>query len=378
MRLALFFTYDISLVTWARTGLIQREIALYEALVRNGIDVTFITYGDMSDRALSNELGGINVCCVYERKVRPRYKYVRYFYSLLIGWVFHNEIERVDVIKTNQVWGGWSAVISKWLLRKPLIVRGGYEPYTFIKLSQSSLFKQTVYKLICRFIYSNADFIQMATQADAATVNEIFGVEMNRIRVAPNWVDTELFYPFEKPNLISNTVLVVGRLDWQKNIELVLYALQGTGIKLDVIGSGNEETSLRILAKELAVETRFLGKVDNNALPTYYNRYPVYVLCSRFEGNPKTLLEAMSCGCSTVATNVVGINSIVQHGVNGLLCQADKDSVRSSILQLLASPEKRKIIGQQARISILKEYSFQKQLQDEIAFISEATVNYRS
>ena len=54
-------------------------------------------------------------------------------------------------------------------------------------------------------------------------------------------------------------------------------------------------------------------------MPQYYNRCKVYVLCSLYEGNPKTLLEAMACGCAVVGTNVLGIQEIIRHQENGLL-----------------------------------------------------------
>ena len=53
MRVILFFTYGISLLEWKKSGLLDREIKLYEKLNKDyGLNFTFVTYGDKSDFAI--------------------------------------------------------------------------------------------------------------------------------------------------------------------------------------------------------------------------------------------------------------------------------------------------------------------------------------
>ena len=49
MNVILFFTYDISLKTWHETGLLERELKLFNKLISNGVNLTLVTYGDISD-----------------------------------------------------------------------------------------------------------------------------------------------------------------------------------------------------------------------------------------------------------------------------------------------------------------------------------------
>ena len=129
MRLTLFFTFDVSMSTWAETGLLPREIRIYQELQNKGCRVKFLTYGDSSDYLWEAELGGIRVIPVYERLPRPKSKFLRLLQSIIIPIVFWKDLRDCDFFKTNQIWGGWVAVIAKWLLRKPLFVRCGYEMY---------------------------------------------------------------------------------------------------------------------------------------------------------------------------------------------------------------------------------------------------------
>ena len=148
--ITLFFTYGVSLKTWAETGLLQRETRIYQELMKRfGVQVQFLTYGDAADHNLEAELNGIKLLPVYERLRRPTSKIIRLLQTIIIPWTFREELKKTDILKTNQIWGGWVAVLAKWMFKKPLVLRGGYEPVTFAKLSGSGKTKQLIYKYVC-------------------------------------------------------------------------------------------------------------------------------------------------------------------------------------------------------------------------------------
>ena len=102
MRITLFFTYDISLKTWAETGLLQREIRLYQELQKLGIVVQFLTYGGQSDRQWEPELGGIKLIPVYEYLPRPNSKILRLLQSFSFpGYSARNYIEVISSRQTK-------------------------------------------------------------------------------------------------------------------------------------------------------------------------------------------------------------------------------------------------------------------------------------
>ena len=113
--------------------------------------------------------------------------------------------------------------------------------------------------------------------------------------------------------------MLVSRLSKEKNINFLIDALQGTDIRADIIGVGNEKNNLARYAKEKNVYLKFLGKKNNKDLPKYFNSYHVYVICSKNEGNNKSLLEAMSCQLICVGTNVSGIRNIINNNKTGLI-----------------------------------------------------------
>ena len=101
-------------------------------------------------------------------------------------------------------------------------------------------------------------------------------------------------------------------------------------------------------------------------MPLLYNKYKVYVLCSRYEGNPKTLLEAMSCSCAVIGSNVGGIRNIIRHGENGLLFpDNDLKALYVAIQELLSSHEMCEKLGKKAYKYIKDNHSLESSLTKE-------------
>ena len=123
MRITLFFTYGVSLKDWAETGLIDREILLYKELKkRYNIETQFLTFGDKSDRKYENLIEGISLLPIYETIKRPNSKFFRMLKTIYAIWKLRNEFRNTDILKTNQQWGSWLAVLAKVLISKPLIL----------------------------------------------------------------------------------------------------------------------------------------------------------------------------------------------------------------------------------------------------------------
>jgi glycosyltransferase involved in cell wall biosynthesis len=61
----------------------------------------------------------------------------------------------------------------------------------------------------------------------------------------------------------------------------------------------------------------------------------VSVLCSRSEGFPNAVIEALAAGCPVVGTPVGGIPEVITHGETGLLVPIDQpDALAASVQEL--------------------------------------------
>jgi L-malate glycosyltransferase len=129
----------------------------------------------------------------------------------------------------------------------------------------------------------------------------------------------------------------VARLAPVKNHALVLRALQrlDEDVHLVLIGEGPSRGALEALAKELDVERRvhFTGRlVEAENLHQFFD---VSVLCSRSEGFPNTVIEALAAGSPVVATPVGGVPEVIIERQTGLLVPVDQPDALAASLQEL-------------------------------------------
>ena len=139
----------------------------------------------------------------------------------------------------------------------------------------------------------------------------------------------------------------VARLAPVKNHALALHALQrlDEDVHLVLIGEGPSRRALEELAKQLHVERRvhFTGQlVEAENLHQFFD---VSVLCSRSEGFPNAVIEALAAGCPVVATPVGGVPEVIIERQTGLLVPVDQPEALAASVQ-----ELRRDAGLRARL----------------------------
>jgi len=72
----------------------------------------------------------------------------------------------------------------------------------------------------------------------------------------------------------------------------------------------------------------------------WYNTGRIYVVASEYEGTPNPALEAASCGCVVVSTNVGNMPELIKHGENGFLCQRNTQNLYNHIVKANNNNEK--------------------------------------
>lgn len=122
-----------------------------------------------------------------------------------------------------------------------------------------------------------------------------------------NAVDYKLLNSFvNKKSNQENTVYTVGRITYQKNPELFNeIALNNPKTKFVWIGDGPERNLIN--AKNIEIT----GWLDADSLYKKVQPYNFFILCSRWEGLPISLLEAMAMKKCCFVTNVSGNNEVI-------------------------------------------------------------------
>jgi len=358
--LGLFFTKGVSVQLWKEKGLLDREKIIYEKLIEKKYfsKIYWFTYG-INDRKYQKELNK-NI------KIIPMPSFFQFWggkalYSVFLPFIQRKYLKQCLIYKTNQMMGSWTAVFSKWLYKKRLILRTGYTASLSLKTGHK--LKKIEINLIEKFAYSHADYSFTSSKFDLEYIQKKQGVK--NITCIPNYIEISLFKP--TPDIEKNKDLVfIGRLSCEKNLLNLIKALGNTNYSLDIYGAGPLEKNLREKSKKIKAKIFFRGTVPNKKIPIILNKYKIFILPSFYEGMPKALLEAMACGLPCIGADVRGINEVIKHGYNGWLVKTDPKSIRTGIIRLMRDKKLREKLGKNARKTIEEKYSLEKILKKEI------------
>lgn len=370
-HLVLFFTRGVSLRTWSMVGMLEREIAVYRRLLDRGFDVSFVTYGDGADLDYAEALGGIRVLCNRDGLPPERYE------AMLLA-VHGKVLGTASVFKTNQTNGAELALWAGQTLGKPLIARCGY---LWSLNAEREYGQDGQWAIEARRVESKvfpaAQRVVVTTEAMRQNIIARMPEVAGRVVVIPNYVDTESFRPIIGEEQ-ANTLLFVGRIAPEKNLDALLEAIEPLPVKVTLVGEGRLRPALQSRFAGLDSRVTWEGNVPNAQLPAYMNRASVCVLPSFYEGHPKVILEAMACAKAVLGTDSPGIRELIRHGDTGWLCGTDPLSIRAAIGELLAGPGLRTALGANARRFVLETHSLDRVLEQEIAVITDVAGDRRA
>ena len=357
--LSLFFSKGMSLKQWDDLGMLEREILLYKELSNHFGRIYFFTYGDNNEMKYQKYLPDNIRICPKVNKLPLK------LYSILLPFFYIKEIRRSDILKTNQMSGSWAAVLASWISGAKLVVRCGYEWLEVMERRKYSFWKLKLATFLESLAYKSADIIVFSNEADKEFARKRFGLSADTLVIIPNFVNSELFKPIPVTKE-KNRIIFVGKLEEQKNIFQLIEAIYILQVRLIIIGNGSLRGALERFVKEKNAPVEFWGNISNSQLPEELNKSELFILPSLYEGHPKVLLEAMSCGLPCIGTNVKGIGTIIEHEKNGYLCETKVEAIRSAIEKVLNDSKLQARIGKGARDTVLSNFGFQKIVQMEL------------
>jgi glycosyltransferase involved in cell wall biosynthesis len=360
-RLVLFFTERVSLQTWDSVGMFDREVALYKALQAEGVNPIFVTYGGGREQDFLPRLPGFQINSNDWNLPHGLYKRL-----------LQNFPPKGDIYKSNQVSGADVALLAARRANAKFIARCGYllSEFQANKFGHSSSEAQQARELEAE-VFSGADRVVVTTAAMSASAIAIHALDARKVRVIPNYVETDRFHLKSYKHDGVTRIGFVGRLDVQKNLPSLLEAVAGLDVELHLVGYGPLRAQLEELAEPSTPAIKFLGSLPNLELPAFLNSCDLFILPSLYEGHPKALLEAMACGVPVIGTRVPGIQELIRDGENGLLCELDPESIRAAIQRALGDPDLRARLGRNGRKYIEENFSLQRVVNLELTLLSE-------
>lgn len=211
-----------------------------------------------------------------------------------------------------------------------------------------------------RRFYPWADAVVVNSHGSARDLIETVGIPAAKVHVIPNPIDLDAVRAAaqEPPPLALSTepptIVAVGRLTPQKGYEDLIRAFQrvrsARSVRLIILGEGEDRAALERLVRELDL-------ADSVALPGFCDnpwsviaRAALFVLSSRWEGQPNALMEAVALGVPIVATDCPsGPREILLDGQLGALVSVgDPVELAAAMLAALSKPGDREALRQRA------------------------------
>lgn len=235
------------------------------------------------------------------------------------------------------------------------------------------------FRAMC-FAYRHADSLIANSEFTRAELIKL-GADRRRISLVHPGVDTTRFRPglFAQDlraqlglNGSQLLILSVGRLSRRKGFDTVIRALaqvRAAGIDAHhaLIGVGEDKVYLLELAQQcgMASYVHFLGHVEMDDLPRWYNACDVFVMPNReikgdTEGFGMVFIEAAACGKAAVAGLAGGTAAAVLDGITGMRVDGEKlNDVAGALIEILSDAAVRERLGQAALARAQAEFSWE-------------------
>lgn len=283
----------------------------------------------------------------------------KYIYFLIFPFIHRNAILSASFLECRQVSSGIIGLYLKLLYRKKVIVRCGYDWVEFAD-REGRTFEKILSRLISYPVYKFADGLYVTSERHYERILQI-RKSRNNLVLVPNAVDINEFSPRENED--EGLIVSVGRLEKQKNFMNLIIALKNFPFKyqLLIFGQGKLKESLLKSAEENNVNLKLMGNVSSRELIKYLNKSMVFILPSNWEGNSNALIEAVSCGCAVIASDIEANREIIKDNQNGLLCSVTASGIRERLLQLFEQKDLRERIRTNARKSAEGRFNLENQ-----------------
>lgn len=344
LHLFLYLDQGTTLDVFSRIGTFDRELAVYRRLVEHDVQVTILSWSKGEDS-------------VHEAAIRP-IKLIHNTSGLKNRiWMMQqllrlkNANSTPKVLMTNQLFGAPLAAAACRVTGIPFLVRLGYlRSANMAEEHDERSVQMRIQRLGEKFTFHQAARIVATTIGIKEEITAEYAIDPTRITVLPNYVDQSIFKPTAprdadpKGSEVPLTIVTTSRLSPEKNIDVLIEAAAKCGgVHLIVVGDGPMAASLRETAKRLGVSVSFRGIMANDSLSGLYAEADAFALISRYEGHPKSLIEAMSCGLPVIGSRVRGIAELIDDGTTGLLAEPDPISVADAIEKLRSKTLRRQL-----------------------------------
>ena len=348
--------------TYGGSGAVATELGLQ--LAERGHEVHFVSYaqpfrlGHFRERVFFHEV---------EMEDYPLFEHPPY--SLALAVAIH-DTARKEGLDLMHVHYAIPHATSAWVAREmlgaeqdlPIVTTLHGTDITLVGLHPS-------FRPITRFSILRSQGLTAVSEFLKEETVRDFEVPRERIRVIPNFIDTEVWRPGKEPCHRSalapggeKIVMHISNFRPVKRVEDVVEVFaricKHVNARLVFVGDGPERPRALDRAEELGVRPRILFLGKHASVDELLACADLFLLPSETESFGLAALEAMACGAPVIASRVGGLPEVVEHGVSGhLFPVGDVAQMADAAVEILRDDAVRRSFSQAGRRLAVERFS---------------------
>ncbi|EMA18110.1 LPS biosynthesis protein [Haloarcula amylolytica JCM 13557] len=241
-------------------------------------------------------------------------------------------------------------------------------------------FSRAHLRTLGKWTYDSADVTLCYTDVEQSKLRDL-GVDAD-IAVVNNGIDTNRFSPAGQThpdiaNQSGQAIVFVGRLVDGKRPQDVLAAFDTVrercpDASLFFCGDGPLRDSLEstVADEGLTDAVEFLGRVPYQKMPSVFRAADLFVLPSRTEGFPRTVIEALACETPVVASDLEQTSKIVNQ--TGETVQVGNvEGFATAISDLLSDQRALSELGKHGRAIVTTRYNWEETVQETTEILGQ-------
>ena len=310
------------------------------ALRNQGCDIVAVSlYTEHTPITERLENAGIRV--VYLNKKRG------FDFSIFVKLYQLIKRERPEVVHTH-------IYAARYALPVAAFCRTPQKVHTVHNIAQQE--QATAGKIVNKFMFKHCGVVPVALSEEVKkTVEDVYELPAKKIPVIFNGIDlSKCQVKKDYSRKESFKILHIGRFMDVKNHAMMLksfalFVKQHPDAKLQLLGDGELRKEMMQLTQELGIarSVEFVG-LQSNVYPWLHDA-DIFILPSKFEGMPMTLIEAMGTGLPIIASSVGGVPDMLTDRNDALLIKPEIESLYKKMEHLYSDETERTRLGANAR-----------------------------
>ena len=127
---------------------------------------------------------------------------------------------------------------------------------------------------------------------------------------------------------------------------------------LTLIGNGSELLALKKYAEINQIDVKFKGRISYDGVANEFAKHDIFISTTLFEGNPKTIIEALASGLICIVPDIESVRNIVLDGRNGFLHDNSITGIVEVITRVRRLSNTELIeVSKRARQSVISRYN---------------------